>query len=95
MKARIALFLLALSAVALAAWEVFMLSGKVRTHAFVYNETGLRLPAEVRIVSTRSHLFSLVDGVNYEWLIQACRTDWIVQSDYEWMTQAPPVSGGA
>jgi hypothetical protein len=71
MKARIALFLLALSAVALAVWEAFMLSGKVRTHAFVYNETGLRLPVEVRIVSTRSHLFSLVDGVNYEWLIQS------------------------
>jgi hypothetical protein len=42
-------------------------------------ETGLSLPPGVRIVSTSMHRFSLVDGRNYEWLIQSDRdiTDWV------------------
>lgn len=37
----------------------------------VVEETGLRLPEQARITATRTHLFSLADGDNYEWLIQS------------------------
>jgi nitroimidazol reductase NimA-like FMN-containing flavoprotein (pyridoxamine 5'-phosphate oxidase superfamily) len=45
----------------------------------IKSEIGLSLPPGVRIASTSMHRFSLVDGRNYEWLIQSDRdiTDWV------------------
>ncbi len=37
----------------------------------VVEETGLRLPGHARIIATQARLFSLVDGSNYEWLVQS------------------------
>lgn len=37
----------------------------------ITEETGLRLPSDARITATSAHLFSFVDGDNYEWLIQS------------------------
>src|SRR3954468_4072965 len=43
----------------------------LRSPESVVEETGLRLPEHARITATRADLFSLVDGKNYEWLIQS------------------------
>jgi hypothetical protein len=48
-------------------WEL----NRLKTPDSLTQETGLLLPSDARITGTRAHLFSLVDGNNYEWLIQS------------------------
>jgi hypothetical protein len=44
---------------------------RLKTPESIIEETGLRLPSDSRITAARAHRFSLVDGHNCEWLIQA------------------------
>lgn len=44
---------------------------RLRSPQSVVDETGLHLPDDARITAARTHLFSLADGENYEWLIQS------------------------
>jgi hypothetical protein len=44
---------------------------RLKDPEIVFQETGLRLPASAQIKVTKSHLFSLADGKNHEWLIQS------------------------
>ena len=67
----LALLVLAL-AVAAAGWFSWRSELKrLKVPESITEETGLRLPSDSRITATRAHLFSLVDGDNYEWLIQS------------------------
>ena len=44
---------------------------RLRLPGSITKETGLRLPSQAHITATRAHIFSLADGNNYEWLIEA------------------------
>lgn len=64
---------------AIAVFQVFFERVNLAKHSRVTIETGLTLPEGTRIVATAAHTFSLVDGDNYEWLIESDTpfTQWI------------------